>query len=328
MRDQIVKYRGGTTTIHSPEEAEAAGPSIATVFPVYIAAHCDTCRSALDLGAPLGGTAAGVTGTIYSLRDIATRVVKRMEMRDDVARLNFMRELRVLKLMRQERMPSPSGDAERAVLVRMHACYVEFGVGYIVMDRHTTDLFDFVVSRGSYDARAPLIAPFAEQMALALDWLHSRGLSHCDVKLENVLVAATPPHAAPSFKLCDFGSAVRLDYYKMADPFKMGTFGYVPPREILAAYSANLALLGKVRDLWALATCIYIVIFEEFPEWIVRDSRHVSGDRHLSFLRTPDISHIWSRRHDDVPDAVKERFRMLMVNMCAELYPNAFPSSQ
>jgi hypothetical protein len=192
MRDQIVKYRGGT--IHSiPEEAEAAGPSIATVFPVYIAAHCDTCRSALDLGAPLGGTAAGVTGTIYSLRDIATRVVKRMEMRDDVARLNFMRELRVLKLMRQERPPSPSGDAERVVVVRMHACYVESGVGYIVMDRHTTDLFDFVLSRGSYDARAPLVAPFAEQMALALDWLHSRGLSHCDVKLENVLVAATPP---------------------------------------------------------------------------------------------------------------------------------------
>merc|ERR1712179_752424 len=80
---------------------------------------------------------------------------------------------------------------------------------YLIMELLSGgELFDRIVERGSFsEAEA---AKVVEQIALALQYLHSQGIVHRDLKPEN-LVYLTPALNSP-VKITDFGLA------KLSDP--------------------------------------------------------------------------------------------------------------
>lgn len=64
---------------------------------------------------------------------------------------------------------------------------------------------------------------------MGLKYLHSYGIVHRDLKLENIMMTDTTNNAIP--KICDFGLAKMIGPNEKAEePF--GTLGYVAP-EIL-----------------------------------------------------------------------------------------------
>jgi ankyrin repeat protein len=71
-----------------------------------------------------------------------------------------------------------------------------------------------------WDARIKI----ALQMAIALDYLHSQSLVHCDVKTENILL-----DAMDDAKLCDFGIAKQLTAETRKNQPLQGTPGYICP---------------------------------------------------------------------------------------------------
>ena len=117
------------------------------------------------------------------------------------------------------------------------------------------DLFDYLKKRNFEigEARAKKIAL---EMALALQYLHSYGIVHRDIKLENVMMSNDTNSA--SSKLVDFGlSKIIGPTEKANEPF--GTMGYVAP-EVLKKDPYSFTC-----DLWSLGCIIYALLSGSLP---------------------------------------------------------------
>lgn len=90
------------------------------------------------------------------------------------------------------------------------------------------DLFDYLQAR-DFKLGEDRVKDIAWQLTLGLKYLHSYGIVHRDLKLENIMMTNTSSKAVP--KIVDFGLAKMIGPSEKAEePF--GTLGYVAP-EIL-----------------------------------------------------------------------------------------------
>lgn len=90
------------------------------------------------------------------------------------------------------------------------------------------DLYDYLQAR-NFDIGEDRVREIAYQLANGLNYLHSYGIVHRDLKLENIMMTDSSETSVP--KLVDFGLAKMIGPSEKADePF--GTLGYVAP-EIL-----------------------------------------------------------------------------------------------
>lgn len=114
------------------------------------------------------------------------------------------------------------------------------------------ELFDRVLARERYSEKDAAIATY--QMLLAISYLHSQGIVHRDIKLENFLYESkTSDH----LKLIDFG------FSKVWDPdtkMKMscGTMAYVAPEVLQKSYTSQC-------DMWSLGVVVFILLVGYMP---------------------------------------------------------------
>jgi len=118
-----------------------------------------------------------------------------------------------------------------------------------------SDLFDYLQAR-DFNLGENRVREISYQLALGVKYLHSYGIVHRDLKLENVMMSDTTEQSLP--KLVDFGLAKMIGPKEKADePF--GTLGYVAP-EILEKKPYSLQC-----DLWSLGCIIYALLCSSLP---------------------------------------------------------------
>ena len=83
---------------------------------------------------------------------------------------------------------------------------------------------------------------------------------HRDIKIDNVLVSSTKRNQA-SFKLGDFGSAVKLSSANETANLYVGTKGYIAP-EILRGQRYNCAV-----DMYSLGALMHALFTAKLPFW-------------------------------------------------------------
>ena len=111
---------------------------------------------------------------------------------------------------------------------------------YIVLEyMQGKDLFDYIQFR-NFKLSEQRVKELSYQIGIAIKYLHSYGIVHRDLKLENVMMSDNTESSVP--KLVDFGLAKLIGPNEKADePF--GTLGYVAP-EVLRkepySYSCDL----------------------------------------------------------------------------------------
>uniref|UniRef100_A0A336M6P4 protein kinase C n=1 Tax=Culicoides sonorensis TaxID=179676 RepID=A0A336M6P4_CULSO len=96
----------------------------------------------------------------------------------------------------------------------------------------------------------------AIKILVALKYLHSRNIVHCDLKPENVLLSSDSEF--PQVKLCDFGFA-RIIGEKSFRRSVVGTPAYLAP-EVLRNKGYNRSL-----DMWSVGVIIYVSLSGTFP---------------------------------------------------------------
>jgi serine/threonine protein kinase len=117
------------------------------------------------------------------------------------------------------------------------------------------DLFDYLKSR-NFKLSENQTQEIIYQLALAIEFLHSFGIVHRDIKLENVMMSDTTDSSVP--KLADFGLAKIVGPSEKADePF--GTLGYAAP-EVLRKEP-----YGPACDLWSLGCICYALLCGALP---------------------------------------------------------------
>ncbi|XP_026883444.1 MAP kinase-interacting serine/threonine-protein kinase 2a isoform X1 [Electrophorus electricus] len=103
-----------------------------------------------------------------------------------------------------------------------------------------------------------------QDIASALDFLHSKGMAHRDLKPENILCEHSD-RISP-VKICDFdlGSGIKLndDRSPISTPGLLtpcGSAEYMAP-EVVEAFSEEASIYDKRCDLWSLGVILYIML--------------------------------------------------------------------
>ena len=127
---------------------------------------------------------------------------------------------------------------------------------YIVLEyMQGKDLFDYIQFR-NFKISEGRVKELAWQIGIAIRYLHSYGIVHRDLKLENVMMSDNTESGVP--KLVDFGLAKMIGPNEKADePF--GTLGYVAP-EVLKKEPYSFSC-----DVWSFGCIIYALLSGSLP---------------------------------------------------------------
>jgi serine/threonine protein kinase len=148
----------------------------------------------------------------------------------------------------------------------LRSCFCENVVEIIdVFEEHTlvhivcefiegVDLCTYIKSNPRTEA---LVRKIMEGICSAMDYIHSIGIVHRDIKLENIMITVDS-NGCPKPKLIDFGlSTILLNGQASKDRF--GTLVYSSP-EILLGLEHRLA-----TDVWSLGILLHMLLVGIFP---------------------------------------------------------------
>eukprot|EP00826_Nyctotherus_ovalis_P061634 TRINITY_DN878_c0_g2_i1.p1 TRINITY_DN878_c0_g2~~TRINITY_DN878_c0_g2_i1.p1 ORF type:complete len:146 (-),score=26.09 TRINITY_DN878_c0_g2_i1:432-869(-) len=117
------------------------------------------------------------------------------------------------------------------------------------------DLYDYLEKR-EFKVSEERARTIAHSLATALFYLHSYGIVHRDIKLDNVLMTDCTDSA--DSKLMDFGLSKMIGPNEHCkEPF--GTVGYAAP-EVIGGKSYD-----KAVDIWSLGVVVYILLTGTTP---------------------------------------------------------------
>ncbi|TFY69360.1 hypothetical protein EVJ58_g468 [Rhodofomes roseus] len=114
------------------------------------------------------------------------------------------------------------------------------------------ELFDFLAEKGRLNEEEARV--IFGQLCLAVAYVHSKGIVHRDLKLENVLL---DEHCR--LKLGDFGFTREFERGILLETF-CGTTGYASPEMLMAK-----KYLGPEVDVWSLGVILYTLLTGTLP---------------------------------------------------------------
>lgn len=136
--------------------------------------------------------------------------------------------------------------------------YTSYGISFFCMPVYDGDLWNFILEK---NPSKTLILSFFDQMKKAVGYIHSIGLIHRDIKLENFLVKMMDNGI--HIVLADFGFSRKISGEK--DPIYSSRFGdgtalYMAPELIVREKYPH-----KAPDYWAMGVCFYYMLYRKFP---------------------------------------------------------------
>lgn len=183
------------------------------------------------------------TGKTYAVKIINKRKV--MGNIDGVTR-----ELEVLRRLDHPR------------IVRLKGFYEDADSYYLVMEFVSGgDLMDFVAAHGSVGEEAG--SEITRQILEAVKYIHSMGISHRDLKPDNILIEQDDPVLV---KITDFGLAKIQGNGTFMKTF-CGTLAYVAPEVIggKASEEKEGNKYSSLVDMWSIGCLVYVILTGHLP---------------------------------------------------------------
>lgn len=125
---------------------------------------------------------------------------------------------------------------------------VDKGFMYTMYKYYGVDLFEYGLYEKSDVVKLKVIVACAK----ALMELHTRGITHGDIKLENILIADG------NIKICDFEFAFSGDIFKHSSGVNC-TIGYAAPEVF------HFSKLTFLIDVWSFGIMCYVIAYMHYP---------------------------------------------------------------
>jgi calcium-dependent protein kinase len=180
-------------------------------------------------------------------------------------------------------------------IVRLYDVYETSETLSLVMEcMQGGELFDRVTERKIFSEKDA--ASTTNQMLLAVNYLHGRGIVHRDLKLENFLYERKD---ADFLKLIDFGfSNIWEKHTKME--LSCGTLSYVAPEVLMKSYTSQC-------DLWSLGVIVFILLVGYMPFSGCKESVTMEAIKSGKFTVRKDR---WSRVSQQGFDFVRQLLKV------------------
>lgn len=164
------------------------------------------------------------------------------------------------------------------------------------------DLFDAVVASGHYDEH--MAKRVFRRILLGVQYLHEVGVTHCDLKLENLLLASKTD--LDSVKICDLGLAKKANARSSSLP--SGTPEYISPEVLEANLMADAAegkgalpqAHGPSVDNWACGVLLFVLLAGYTP--FAHEDEHTMYE----LIRTGNFNFTQSSVWEDVSADAKD----------------------
>jgi eukaryotic-like serine/threonine-protein kinase len=223
----------------------------------------------------------GTMGAVYDAEDLRFNrrvALKRLRYAPEAneriieqTRAQFEREAKILATLRHPNLP------------RVTDYFAFSDQEFLVMDYIEGQSLEEIMATRPNGLDEPTVLAWADQLLLALEYIHQHGLVHRDVKPANVRV--TPDGQV---FLVDFGLVKVFDPAspKTATAVRgLGTPQYAPPEQ----YDAELGHTEPRSDLYALGATLYHLLTGEPPATVTRRVSNPGAFRTLREMR-PTIS--------------------------------------
>lgn len=119
---------------------------------------------------------------------------------------------------------------------------------YLISDFYNGGELFYYLSNGRFSENRARF--YAAEIALGLQYLHSKGIVYRDLKPENLLLGE--PNNLDSIRIADFGLANELDISNTLKSY-CGTPGYIAPEIALNKP------YGPAVDMWSIGVIAYIL---------------------------------------------------------------------
>jgi len=210
-------------------------------------------------------------------RDVAFALIK-TEKLDDASRVRVTREARAMGRL---------GDHPN--IVTIHDMGDHEGQPYIVIPLMPGGDVEGLIDKAP-EHRLPIeqAVGIAKAVCRGLEFAHSKGIIHRDIKPGNVWLGADG-----TAKIGDFGLALAADLPRLTQPGMMvGTVTYMPPEQAMGGKMTAKA------DLYSLGAMLYEMVTGR-PPFVGDDSVAIIGQH----INTPPVSPTWHRA--DLPPALE-----------------------
>lgn len=150
-------------------------------------------------------------------------------------------------------------------IVRLKSFYEDVENYYLVMELVPGgDLMDFVAANGAIGEDATQV--IAKQILDGISYVHKMGISHRDLKPDNILIKQDDPILV---KITDFGLAKISDNATFMKTF-CGTLAYVAPEVITGKYDLQPSQdspynYSNLVDIWSFGCLVYVLLTSHLP---------------------------------------------------------------
>lgn len=193
----------------------------------------------------------GASGTVFQVSDRhvhrlqAIKVVRKSDLKTTFAKQSLHREIAALDALRHRH------------ILHFHETHDDADFVYIATEYcGRGDLLD-LLRRSSLPLPERRALSLMRQLFSAVQFLHARGISHRDIKLQNVLLATNG-----TLRLADFGVVHRDTTHDLRETSSRicGTADYVAP-EVLA----RRPYVPRFVDLWQCGVTLFLLLTREKP---------------------------------------------------------------
>jgi len=176
-------------------------------------------------------------------KKVAIKIMNKKEMSNQDLEL-VKTEIEILKI------------CQHPYIIRLYDIFENTDYIYIIMEHCSGgDLFTYIEKRG-FRLSEPRACQLIHKLSVAVFYIHSYGIAHRDLKLENILMTDSSEDA--DIRLLDFGlSKIIGPSQNCNEPY--GTLSYVAPEVLLEQPYT------KAVDLWSIGIITYLLLAGSLP---------------------------------------------------------------
>jgi serine/threonine protein kinase len=255
----------------------------------------------------------GAFGTVFAAKDKKDKLVAIKKVRFDPRFMN--REVDILKQLNNKNCVK--------LIHYYNTCEGDIRYQNVVMDYFHSNLHDVIQQFKEEKRRTMplvLIKLFSFQLFSGLKYLHANGITHRDLKPQNILVN----EKTGELKICDFGSAKKLRYREKS-------VSYIASRYYRAAeLFMNCSFYTSAIDVWAAGCVIAEMLCAGLPifagtsnmkclERIVSVIGHPTAEDYESFQHTITTNSDWVRT-TSLAEVLPEHTPCLLTDLLEKIF--------